>query len=239
MGQKTHPTGFRLGIIKTWNSRWFGGRKYADWLNEDITIRRFIERRLSRAGIAKVTIERQKGKVTVNIHTARPGMVIGRKGAEVDLLRDQLKHLTGKQVFLNIKEVKKPELNAKLVAEHISSQLEGRVNFKRAMKKSLTSAMRMGAKGIKIQCSGRLNGAEIARTEAYREGEVPLHTLRADIDYAHAEAETPYGIIGIKTWIFKGDIMEHDPSARDRRAAEAQEGGGPRPQGGGRPRRDR
>jgi len=157
-----------------------------------------------------VTIERQKGKVTVNIHTARPGMVIGRKGAEVDLLRDQLKHLTGKQVFLNIKEVKKPELNAKLVAEHISSQLEGRVNFKRAMKKSLTSAMRMGAKGIKIQCSGRLNGAEIARTEQYREGEVPLHTLRADIDYNTATAVTTFGTIGVKVWINHGEIFPKD-----------------------------
>ncbi len=207
MGQKTHPTGFRLGIIKTWNSRWFGGKKYADWLNEDITIRRFINRRLSRAGIARVAIERQKGKVTVNIHTARPGIVIGRKGAEVDLLRDQLKHLTGKQVFLNIKEVKRPELNAKLVAEHIADQLVGRVSFKRAMKKALTSAMRMGAKGIKVQCSGRLNGAEIARTELYREGEVPLHTLRADIDYNTATAITTFGTVGVKVWINHGEIF--------------------------------
>jgi small subunit ribosomal protein S3 len=162
---------------------------------------------LSRAGIARVAIERQKGKVTVNIHTARPGIVIGRKGAEVDLLRDQLKHLTGKQVFLNIKEVKRPELNAKLVAEHIAEQLVGRVNFKRAMKKALTSAMRMGAKGIKIQCGGRLNGAEIARTELYREGEVPLHTLRADIDYNTATAITTFGTVGVKVWINHGEIF--------------------------------
>jgi len=207
LGQKTHPTGFRLGIIKTWNSRWYGGKKYADWLNEDITIRRFVARRLSRAGIARVSIERQKGKVTVNIHTARPGIVIGRKGQEVDILRDQLKHITGKQVFLNIKEVKRPEMNAKLVAEHIADQLEGRVSFKRSMQKALTSAMRMGAKGIKVQCSGRLNGAEIARTEQYREGEVPLHTLRADIDYNTATAVTTFGTVGVKVWINQGEIF--------------------------------
>ncbi|MDP6419112.1 MAG: 30S ribosomal protein S3 [Candidatus Krumholzibacteria bacterium] len=207
MGQKTHPTGFRLGIIRTWNSRWFGGKQYADWLNEDISIRRFIERRLARAGIAGVDIERQKGKVIVNINTARPGMVIGRKGAEVDLLRDQLKHLTGKDVKLNIKEVKKPEMDARLVAEHIANQLVNRINFKRAMKKSLTSAIRMGAKGIKIQCSGRLNGAEIARTEHYHEGEVPLHTLRANIDYNTATAVTTFGTVGVKVWINHGEIF--------------------------------
>ena len=210
MGQKTHPTGFRLGIIKTWDSRWFATKNYADWLNEDVTIRKFIKQRLHRAGIAKVTIERSTKKVTINIHTARPGMVIGRKGQEVDLLRDQLNHLTGKQVYLNIKEVKKPELSSQLVAEHIATQLENRVSFRRAMKKSITSAIRMGARGIKIQCGGRLGGAEIARVEAYNEGEVPLHTLRADIDYGTATAKTTFGTIGVKVWIYINDIFPKD-----------------------------
>ncbi len=210
MGQKTHPTGFRLGIIKTWDSRWFATKNYADWLNEDVTIRRFIKQRLHRAGIAKVTIERSTKKVTINIHTARPGMVIGRKGQEVDLLRDQLNHLTGKQVYLNIKEVKKPELNSTLVAEHIATQLENRVGFRRAMKKSITSAIRMGARGIKIQCGGRLGGAEIARVEHYNEGEVPLHTLRADIDYGTATAKTTFGTVGVKVWIYINDIFPKD-----------------------------
>lgn len=210
MGQKTHPIGFRLGIIKTWDSRWFATKNYADWLNEDVTIRRFVKQRLYRAGIAKVTIERSTKKVTVNIHTARPGMVIGRKGQEVDLLRDQLNHLTGKQVYLNIKEVKKPELSAQLVSEHIATQLENRVSFRRAMKKSITSAMRMGARGIKIQCGGRLGGAEIARVEHYHDGEVPLHTLRADIDYGTATAKTTYGTVGVKVWVYVNDIFPKD-----------------------------
>ncbi|MCP4549585.1 MAG: 30S ribosomal protein S3 [bacterium] len=210
MGQKTHPTGFRLGIIRTWESRWFATKNYADWLNEDVVIRRFIKKRLYRSGIARVTIERSTKKVTVNIFTARPGMVIGRRGAEVDMLRDQLKHLTGKQVYLNIKEVKKPELTSTLVAEHIATQLENRVSFRRAMKKSITSAMRMGARGIKIQCGGRLGGAEIARVEHYHDGEVPLHTLRADIDYGTATANTTFGAIGIKVWIYISDIFPKD-----------------------------
>ncbi len=210
MGQKTHPTGFRLGVIRTWESRWFATKNYADWLNEDVVIRRFIKKRLYRSGISRVTIERSTKKVTVNIFTARPGMVIGRRGAEVDMLRDQLKHLTGKQVYLNIKEVKKPELTSTLVAEHIATQLENRVSFRRAMKKSITSAMRMGAKGIKIQCGGRLGGAEIARVEHYHDGEVPLHTLRADIDYGTATAATTFGAIGIKVWIYINDIFPKD-----------------------------
>jgi small subunit ribosomal protein S3 len=210
VGQKTHPTGFRLGIIRTWESRWFATKNYADWLNEDIVIRRFIKRRLYRSGIAKVTIERSIKKVTVNIHTARPGVVIGRRGQEVDLLRDQLKHLTGKDVYLNIKEVKKPELNSTLVAEHIATQLENRIGFRRAMKKSITSAMRMGARGIKIQCGGRLGGAEIARVEHYHDGEVPLHTLRADIDYGTATAKTTFGTCGVKVWIYLHDTFPKD-----------------------------
>jgi small subunit ribosomal protein S3 len=210
MGQKTHPTGFRLGIIRTWDSRWFATKNFADWLNEDVVIRRFVKKRLFRSGISKVTIDRSTKKVTVNIFTARPGMVIGRRGAEVDMLRDQLNHLTGKQVYLNIKEVKKPELTSTLVAEHIATQLENRVSFRRAMKKSITSAMRMGAKGIKIQCGGRLGGAEIARVEHYHDGEVPLHTLRADIDYGTATANTTFGAVGVKVWIYVNDIFPKD-----------------------------
>ena len=210
MGQKTHPTGFRLGVIRTWDSRWFAGKNYADWLNEDVLIRRFVRQRLFRAGIARVTIERSTKKVTVNIHTARPGMVIGRKGQEVDMLRDQLNVLTGKQVYLNIKEVKKPELNAQLVSEHVASQLENRVSFRRAMKKSITSAMRMGARGIKIQCGGRLGGAEIARVEQYHDGEVPLHTLRADIDFGISTAKTTFGTIGVKVWVYVNDVFPRD-----------------------------
>jgi small subunit ribosomal protein S3 len=210
VGQKTHPTGFRLGVIRTWDSRWFAGKNYADWLNEDVLIRRFVRQRLARAGIARVTIERSTKKVTVNIHTARPGMVIGRKGQEVDMLRDQLNVLTAKQVYLNIKEVKKPELNAQLVSEHVASQLENRVSFRRAMKKSITSAMRMGAKGIKIQCGGRLGGAEIARVEQYHDGEVPLHTLRADIDFGTSTAKTTFGTIGVKVWVYVNDVFPRD-----------------------------
>lgn len=210
MGQKTHPTGFRLGIIRTWESRWFAGKDYADWLNEDVLVRRYIKRKLFRAGISRVTIERSPKKVTINIHTARPGMVIGRRGAEVDALRDELNHLTGKQVYLNIKEIKKPELTSQLVAEHVANQLENRISFRRAMKKSITSAMRMGARGIKIQCAGRLGGAEIARVEHYHDGEVPLHTLRANIDYGTATARTTFGTCGVKVWIYIEDIFPKD-----------------------------
>lgn len=214
MGQKTHPIGFRLGITKTWNSRWFSEKSFSVNLEEDIALRRYVEKRLSRAGVSNVEIERRTAnEITVNIHTARPGIVIGRKGAEVDKLRDELKLLTKKDIFLNIVEVKQPELTAKLVAENIARQLEQRVNHRRAMKKAVTSAMRMGAEGIRIACGGRLGGAEMARRERYLVGRVPLHTLRADIDYATAISYTTYGVIGIKVWISKGEVLDaHDIS---------------------------
>jgi len=207
MGQKTNPVGFRLGINRTWDSRWFATKEYSRWLDEDIKVRDYIKRRLFKAGVARVEIERSGGKAMVNIYTARPGMVIGRKGSEVDLLRDELKQMCGRDVQINIKDVKKPELNAQLVAEHIAMQLQQRVAFRRAMKKTIQSAMRMGAQGIKVQCSGRLGGAEIARREGYHEGRVPLHTLRADIDFARSTAHTTYGTVGVKVWIYKGEIF--------------------------------
>lgn len=210
MGQKTNPIGLRLGINRTWDSRWFSGKEYATWLDEDIKIRRYIKKRLFKAGVAKVEIERSGGKATVNIYTARPGMVIGRKGSEVDMLRDELKHLSGREVQINIKDVKKPELNAQLVGEHIAMQLAQRVSFRRAMKKTIASAMRMGALGIRVQCSGRLGGAEMARREGYHEGRVPLHTLRADIDFARATAHTTFGCVGVKVWIYKGEIFPEE-----------------------------
>ena len=210
MGQKTNPKGLRLGINRTWDSRWFTTKDYAKWLSEDIKIRKYIKKRLYKAGVAKIEIERASGKATVNIFTARPGMVIGRKGSEVDMLRDELKHLAGKEIQINIKDVKKPELNAQLVAEHIAMQLEQRVSFRRAMKKTLASAMRMGAKGIKVKTSGRLGGAEMSRTEGYHEGRVPLHTLRADIYYATATAHTTFGCVGVKVWIYRGEVFPKD-----------------------------
>ena len=210
MGQKTNPIGLRLGINRTWDSRWFAGKEYSQWLDEDIKIRKYIKKRLFKAGVAKVEIERSGGKVTVNIFTARPGMVIGRKGAEVDLLRDELKHLSGKEVQINIKDVKKPELNAQLVGEHIAQQLTQRVAFRRAMKKTIASAMRMGALGIRVQCSGRLGGAEMSRREGYHEGRVPLHTLRADIDFARATAHTTFGCVGVKVWLYKGEVFPEE-----------------------------
>lgn len=210
MGQKTNPVGLRLGINRTWDSRWFSAKEYADWLDEDIKIRRYIKKRLFKAGVAKVEIERSGGKATVNIYTARPGMVIGRKGSEVDMLRDELKHLSGKEVQINIKDVKKPELNAQLVSEHIAMQLTQRVSFRRAMKKTIASAMRMGAEGIRVQCSGRLGGAEMARKEGYHEGRVPLHTLRANIDFARATAHTTFGCVGVKVWIYRGEIFPEE-----------------------------
>lgn len=210
MGQKTHPVGLRLGINRTWDSRWFATKDFSKWLNEDIKIRKYIKKRLFKAGVARVIIERSSGKATVNIYTARPGMVIGRKGSEVDMLRDELRHLSGKEIQINIKDVKKPELNAQLVAEHIAMQLEQRVAFRRAMKKTLASAMRMGALGIKVKCGGRLGGAEMARKEGYHEGRVPLHTLRADIDYARATAHTTFGCVGVKVWIYKGEVFPKD-----------------------------
>jgi len=210
MGQKTNPLGLRLGINRTWNSRWFATKEYARWLNEDIKIRRYIKKRLFKAGVANIEIARSSGKAVVNIYTARPGMVIGRKGSEVDMLRDELKHLSGKEIQINIKDVKKPELSAQLVSEHIAMQLEQRVSFRRAMKKTIASAMRMGALGIKVKCSGRLGGAEMARREGYHEGRVPLHTLRADIDYARATAHTTFGCVGVKVWIYKGEVFPKD-----------------------------
>jgi len=215
VGQKTNPIGMRLGIINTWDSRWFARKDYAKLLEEDLFIRKYLRKRLSQAGISKIVIQRAVSKVTVNISTARPGLVIGRRGAQVDQLRDELQHITKKAVFLNIDEVKKPDLDATLVAEHVARQLEQRVSFRRAMKKALASTMRSGAGGIRIVCSGRLGGSEMARTESYRDGRVPLHTLRAQIDFARATARTIYGTCGVKIWIFKGEILERPkgPSA--------------------------
>jgi small subunit ribosomal protein S3 len=207
VGQKAHPIGLRLGVIKTWDSRWFAGKNYADLLEEDIKIRRYLEKRLASASLSKVVIQRAANKVTINVATAKPGLVIGRRGTQVDQLRDELKHLTGKDVYINIDEIKKPDTDASLVAQHIARQLEGRVSFRRAMKKALQAAMRNGAEGIKVACSGRLGGSEMARHESYREGRVPLHTLRADIDFARATAMTTYGTCGVKVWIFHGEIM--------------------------------
>jgi small subunit ribosomal protein S3 len=208
LGQKTNPVGMRLGIVKTWDSRWFAQRDFAELLHEDIMLRRYLKRRLSQAGISKIIIQRAAGKVTATIRTARPGLVIGRRGAQVDQLKDELQHLTKKEVLLNIEEVKKPDVDAQLVAEHVARQLEQRVSFRRAMKRAITSAMRGGAQGIKIGCSGRLGGAEMARHEMYKEGRIPLHTLRADIDYATATAHTTYGCVGVKVWVFHGEVLE-------------------------------
>jgi len=208
VGQKTNPVGLRLGIVRTWDSKWFAAKNYSEILEEDLIIKKYIKKRLSQAGISKVLIERAADKTTVTIKTARPGLVIGRRGQQVDQLKDELQHLTGKQVFLNIEEVKRPDGDAQLVAEHIAKQLEQRVSFRRAMKRAMASAMRSGAQGVKIMCKGRLGGAEMARKEGYREGRVPLHTLRADIDYATATARTTYGCVGVKVWIFNGEILE-------------------------------
>jgi len=225
----------RLQINRTWDSRWYANTKdYGDLLLEDLRIRAFIGKECMQAGISKVIIERPHKKCRVTIHTARPGVIIGKKGADIEGLRKKIAAITDSELHLNIVEVRKPELDAQLVAEGIAQQLERRVSFRRAMKRSVQNAMRMGSLGIKVNVAGRLGGAEIARTEWYREGRVPLHTLRADIDYATYEAKTAYGIIGIKVWIFKGEIMEHDPSARDRKAQELQDGPTPRGAGGGR-----
>ncbi|TDI59672.1 MAG: 30S ribosomal protein S3 [Alphaproteobacteria bacterium] len=232
MGQKVNPISLRLGINRTWDSRWYANEKdYAGLLHEDIKIREFLEKKLSQAGISKIVIERPAKKARVTIHSARPGIIIGKKGADIDKLRQEISKMTASEVHLNIVEIRKPEIDAKLIAENIAQQLERRVAFRRAMKRSVQSAMRLGAQGIRINCAGRLGGAEIARTEWYREGRVPLHTMRADIDYGVAEALTAYGICGIKVWVFKGEIMEHDPMASERRALEAQQQGGG---GGGR-----
>ncbi|MEM6489878.1 MAG: 30S ribosomal protein S3 [Pseudomonadota bacterium] len=227
---------------RTWDSRWFANTKeYGDLLHEDLKIRAFIKKECAQAGISRVVIERPHRKCRVTIHSARPGVIIGKKGADIENLRKKVAKLTDSELHLNIVELRRPEIDAALVAENICQQLERRVSFRRAMKRAVQNAMRMGAQGIRINCAGRLGGAEIARTEWYREGRVPLHTLRADVDYAMAEAKTAYGIIGVKVWIFKGEILEHDPSARDRMEAERQEGGpgGSRPGGGGRRDRDR
>jgi small subunit ribosomal protein S3 len=208
MGQKVHPTGLRLGIIKTWDSRWFSQKNYATLLHEDIKIRKIVKERLMHAGVSKIEIERAGQKAKINIHTARPGIIIGKKGAEVDKLKKDLEVMTGKQMYINIQEIRRPELDAQLVAENIALQLERRIAFRRAMKKAVTSALRLGALGIKITCAGRLAGAEIARTEWYREGRVPLHTLRADIQYGFFEAKTTMGQIGVKVLIYRGDVLQ-------------------------------
>jgi small subunit ribosomal protein S3 len=226
MGQKVNPIGLRLGINRTWDSRWFAsGAEYGQLLHEDLKIREHILGHRTGAGISKVVIERPHKKCRITVHTARPGILIGKKGADIEKLRKKLASMTDSDVHLNILEVRKPEVDATLVAEAIAQQLERRVAFRRAMKRAVQSAMRLGALGIRINCSGRLGGAEIARMEWYREGRVPLHTLRADIDYGTALGRTAYGIIGVKVWVFKGEIMEHDPMAHERRASEAQEGG--------------
>ncbi|MEW6686370.1 MAG: 30S ribosomal protein S3 [Candidatus Edwardsbacteria bacterium] len=211
MGQKTNPIGLRLGIIKNWDSRWFSKKDYATLLKEDVEIRRYLGQRLQKAGVSKVEIERTPKRVAITLHTARPGVVIGRRGSAVEDLKKELQHLTKKEVYLNISEVKNPELDASLIADSIARQLQQRIAFRRAMKKAVASALRSGAEGIKIACGGRLAGAEIARTESYHEGRVPLHTLRADIDFARATSHTTFGCIGVKVWVFKGEILEKSP----------------------------
>jgi small subunit ribosomal protein S3 len=208
VGQKVHPHGFRLGIVKPWRSRWFANREFPALLKEDELIRTYLRTRLQHAAISDVHIERKPGKVLVTVYTGRPGVVIGKRGAEVDKLRDELAQLTSKEIGINVEEIKRPELDAQLVADNVAHQLAQRISFRRAMKRAVQSAMRMGAQGIKIKCGGRLGGAEIARVEGYHEGRVPLHTLRADVDYATSTAKTTFGTIGVKTWIFKGEVVE-------------------------------
>jgi small subunit ribosomal protein S3 len=221
VGQKVHPYGFRLGINKPWKSNWYAKREFPDLLQEDIKLRNYLRKSLSHAGVSNLEIERSANRLRINIHTARPGIIIGKKGLEVDRLKEALqKIIGGKQVSLNIKEIRRAELDASLIAQNIALQVEKRISFRRAMKKSVQSALRFGAKGIKIRTSGRLNGAEIARSEWYREGQVPLHTLRSDIDYGTAEALTTYGIIGIKVWVYKGEIFEMDRGPRLKEASE-------------------
>ena len=227
MGQKINPIGLRLGINRTWDSRWYANTgEYGKLLHEDLKIRDILMAELKQAGISKVVIERPHKKCRVTIHSARPGLIIGKKGADIEKLRKRLADLTGGDTSLNIVEVRKPEIDATLVAQSIAQQLERRVAFRRAMKRAVQSAMRLGAEGIRINCAGRLGGAEIARMEWYREGRVPLHTLRADVDYGRAEASTAYGICGVKVWVFKGEILEHDPMASERRATEGDAQGG-------------
>jgi small subunit ribosomal protein S3 len=244
MGQKTHPTGLRLGISKGWESNWFGGKSYADKLIEDEKIRSYLEARINRGGIAKIVIERTLKRITITIHTSRPGIVIGRGGQEVDRLKEEIKKLTKKDVQINIFEIKRPELDAKLVGEMIAGQLAARISFRRAMKTALASTMRMGAEGCKIMCAGRLGGAEMARTEMYKDGRVPLQTLRADIDYALTEAKTIYGIIGVKVWIFKGELygkvdLSPNVGSPEKRSTNTPSGGGGGGKRDGFDRRDR
>jgi small subunit ribosomal protein S3 len=235
MGQKVNPIGFRLGVNRTWDSRWFAdGVDYARLLHQDIKLRAALKKRLNQAGVSRIIIERPHKKCRVTIYAAGGGVIIGKKGADIDKLRKDLSAMTEGEVFLNIVEIRKPETDAQLIAESITQQLERRIAFRRAMKRAMQSAMRLGAKGVRINVSGRLGGAEIARMEWYREGRVPLHTLRADIDYGFSEAETTYGIIGVKVWVFKGEVLEHDPMAQDKRWA--LEATGP---GGESERRDR
>ncbi len=220
MGQKVNPVGLRLGINRTWDSRWFAGKDYAKYLHQDFEIRAYIQKTLTQAGVSKIIIERPAKKVRVNIYSARPGVLIGKKGSDIDKLKQTLGKMTGVEVSVNIIEIRKPELDGKLIADNIAQQIERRVSFRRAMKRAMQSTMRQGALGIRVNCGGRLGGAEIARVEWYREGRVPLHTLRSDIDYATSEAKTTYGIIGVKVWVYKGEIKEHDPMAQDKKTTE-------------------
>ena len=229
MGQKVNPIGLRLGINRTWDSRWFAYKGYGAQLLDDLKLRKFLGARLSQAAIARILIERAAKKTRITLHSARPGVVIGKKGADIDKLRGDIAKMTTSEVSLNIVEIRKPEIEAKLIAESIAQQLERRVAFRRVMKRAVQSAMRFGAQGIRINCSGRLGGAEIARMEWYREGRVPLHTLRADVDFGYGTAKTTYGTCGVKVWVFKGEILAHDPMAQDKKMAEGDTG---------RPRRD-
>ena len=222
MGQKVNPIGLRLGINRTWDSRWYADRNYADLLHEDLEIRAFLFKRLAQAGVSKIIIERPAKKARVTIHTARPGVVIGKKGVDIENLRREISNMTGSEAHLNIVEIRKPEIEAQLVAENVAQQMERRVSIRRAMKRVVQSAMRLGAEGIRINCAGRLGGAEIARTQWYREGRVPLHTLRANIDYGECVANTTYGTCGVKVWVYRGEIMAHDPMALDKQAQEQQ-----------------
>ena len=224
MGQKVKPIGLRVGINRTWDSRWYADRNYGELLHKDIELRNHLMERLKQASISRVVIERPAGRARVTIYAGRPGLIIGKKGQDIEKLRVDLTKRVGTDVSLNIVEVRKPEIDAKLIGENIAQQLERRVGFRRAMKRAVQSAMRLGAQGVRINCAGRLGGAEIARTEWYREGRVPLHTLRADVDYGEATAQTTYGAIGIKVWVFKGEVIGHDPMAQDKRLAEQQSG---------------
>ena len=222
MGQKVNPIGLRLGINRTWESRWFARKEYGNLLLDDLGLRKFLQQRLGQAGVSRVVIERAARRTRITLHSARPGVVIGKKGADIEKLRTDIAKLTKSEVSLNIVEIRKPEIEAKLIADSIAQQLERRVAFRRAMKRAVQSAMRLGAQGIRINCSGRLGGAEIARMEWYREGRVPLHTLRADVDFGYGTAKTTYGVCGVKVWVFKGEILGHDPMAQERRMTEGQ-----------------